>query len=129
MKNRMVIIALLVLCTANAFAQQTESARPSTRQHTLMPVPAMVQFQTGRLNITAAFDIAIDGFTDDRLQGALFRMARRLEGRTGFEFKRATPKDAKAAALIIQCKGAGKAVPALDEDESYALTVADNQAV
>ena len=80
-------IALLLLCAFRIAAQQSDSAMPVI-QHRLMPVPASVQFQTGRLKIDAAFTVAIDGYTDARLEGAIFRASRRLEGRTGFEFSR-----------------------------------------
>lgn len=127
MKNRWFTMALLLLCPLNTSAQQLSSNTSTTRQHRLMPVPASVQFQSGRQKIDSSFTVAVAGYTDERLQGGIFRMARRLEGRTGFEFSRATPTDTKTAALLIQCKGAGKSVPALEEDESYSLATSDNQ--
>ncbi len=127
MKNRMVVSALLLLIALNVPAQQTDSSQTAASSLRLMPVPASVQLQTGRLNIDASFTVATEGFTDERLQGAIFRMARRLEGRTGFEFSRLAPADAKAARLVIQCQTAGKPVPALEEDESYAIESSDRQ--
>lgn len=94
-----------------------------------MPVPASVMFQTGRLKIDSSFAVAVEGYTDERLQGALFRMARRLEGRTGIEFSRTATANPATAALLIQCNGAGKAIPSLDEDESYTLEAAGQQTV
>jgi hexosaminidase len=128
MKNRMVVVAILLLCALSTPAQQADSPRPLSSQLRLMPVPASVQLQSGRLKIDAAFTTAIDGFTDGRLQGAVHRMARRLEGRTGIEFSRATSADAKTATLAIQCNAAGKAIPAVEEDESYTLEASDKQA-
>src|SRR5689334_22348362 len=109
MKNRMVIFAMLLCGALNTSAQQTDTAPKATRQHNLMPIPAAVQFQTGRLKIDSTFAVAVDGFTDDRLLSGIHRMARRLEGRTGFEFSRTTTPDAKTAALVIQCRASGKA--------------------
>jgi hexosaminidase len=121
-------IALLLLCAFRIAAQQPDSVT-LVMQHHLMPVPAAIQFQTGRLKIDAAFAVAIDGYTDARLEAAIFRAARRLEGRTGFEFSRAVAGDKQTAILLIQCKAAGSAVPSVREDESYTLDVSDKQAV
>ena len=129
MKNRMVVTALLLLSALNTSAQQADSPRSISSPLRLMPVPASVQLQTGRLKIDASFTIAIEGFTDERLQGAIHRMARRLEGRTGLEFSRTASPDAKTAALVIQCKAAGKTVPSIEEDETYALESSDKQTI
>jgi hexosaminidase len=94
-----------------------------------MPVPASIQFQSGRLKIDSSFTVATDGFTDARLQNAIYRMARRLEGRTGFEFSRAATADARTATLVIQCQTAGKTVPSIDEDETYTIQSSDKQTV
>jgi hexosaminidase len=121
-------IALLLLCAFRIAAQQPDSVT-LVMQHHLMPVPAAIQFQTGRLKIDAAFAVAIDGYTDARLEAAIFRAARRLEGRTGFEFSRAATGDKQTATLLIQCKASGSAVPSVREDESYTLDASDKQAV
>jgi hexosaminidase len=101
----------------------------------LMPVPAEVQTSSGRLALTASFKIAVQGPTDARLQAALVRTLRSIEGRTGLAFAHepagayvwaASPAD---AALVIECAGPGLAVPALGEDESYTLDVSSTQAV
>ena len=94
-----------------------------------MPVPAAIQFQTGRLKIDASFTAATAGHTDARLEAAIHRAARRLEGRTGFEFSRALSSDRSSATLLVECKGPGAAVPSVREDESYSLDVSDKQAV
>jgi len=94
-----------------------------------MPAPAAVQFQPGRLKIDPSFIVAAEGYKDATLEAAIHRAARRLEGRTGLEFSRAPVSDPRAAALLIQCKGPAKAVPAVDEDETYSLDVSDRQAV
>jgi hexosaminidase len=129
MKKPRFVIALLLLCSLNAVAQQAEPTQPMLRQHRLMPVPASVQFQRGRLNIDASFRVAVAGHTDARLEAGIHRAARRLEGRTGFQFLRAPATDAQSAALVIECKGPGREVPSLKEDESYSLDVSDKQAV
>ncbi|MFP5262839.1 MAG: beta-N-acetylhexosaminidase [Blastocatellia bacterium] len=129
MKNTRFVIASLLLCALNTPARQTGPAGPLSRQHRLMPVPASVQLQPGRLKIDASFRVAAAGHTDARLEAAINRAARRLEGRTGFEFSRAPSGDARSAALVIECQGPGSEVPSLKEDESYSLDVSDKQAV
>jgi hexosaminidase len=129
MKNIRSVIALLLLCALNSSAQQFESANIQSRQHRLMPVPASVQFQPGRLKIDSSFKVAVDGHTDARLEAGIHRAARRLEGRTGFEFSRAPASGAQAATLLIECKGPGKEIPSVSEDESYSLNVSDKQSI
>ena len=94
----------------------------------LMPVPASVQLQTGRLAITNTFSVATKGFADDRLRGGIARMTRRLAGRTVITLAPDLTVDESKATLVIQCSGAGNAIPSLDEDESYSLEITDQQA-
>jgi hexosaminidase len=129
MKNTRFVVALLLLCALNTSARQIGSTAPASWQHRLMPVPASVQLQSGRLKIDASFRVAAAGHTDARLEAGIRRAARRLEGRTGFEFSRAPATDPQAASLVIECKGPGSEVPSLKEDESYSLDVSDKQAV
>ncbi|HWP43379.1 MAG TPA: beta-N-acetylhexosaminidase, partial [Blastocatellia bacterium] len=127
MKNTKLATIMLLLCSLNTSAQQSDSLQP--RLHRLMPVPASVQFQDGRLKIDASFTVGVSDHTDARLEAAIHRMARRLEGRTGFTFSRELASDPQTATLLIQCKGPGHAVPSLREDESYSLQVDDRRAI
>lgn len=129
MKKIRFAIVLLLLCAPNGAAQQFETAQAASREHRLMPVPAAIQFQVGRLKIDASFTAAAIGHKDARLEAAIHRAARRLEGRTGIEFSRALSNDSSSAKLVIECKGAGATVPSVKEDESYSLDVSDKQAV
>ena len=103
MTNKRFVIALLLACSVRVGAQQIEPAQPVSRQHRLMPVPAAIQFLAGRLKIDANFAVAVDGHTDARLEAGIYRAARRLEGRTGFEFSRVPATDSQTATLLIQC--------------------------
>src|SRR5262245_29735796 len=109
------LIVLIMCCSTFGFAQE------QSKTHSLMPVPASLRFNSGRLAITPSFTIAVKGHSDARLLAAIDRMARRLEARTGLTFARGLASDGTAAALVIQCQGPGKDVPAVDEDESYVL--------
>lgn len=129
MKKLKLPILFLLLCATGVAAQQLETAQATLSEHRLMPVPAAIQFQTGRLKIDASFTAATAGHTDARLEAAIHRASRRLEGRTGFEFSRALSNDRSSAKLVVECRGPGAAVPSVREDESYGLDVSDKQAV
>jgi len=82
---------------------------------------------TGKLRITSAFTVATNGHIDDRLRGGFTRMIRRLAGRTNITL----PLDLSAgdkAGLVIQCDGPGQTIPSVNENESYRLTISDQQA-
>jgi len=110
-------------------AQLPVSAQSQTTAHNLMPVPASLRFNSGRLAITPSFTIAVTGHSDARLLAAIDRMARRLEARTGLTFARGLASDAASATLVILCLSAGEAIPSVNEDESYLLEVSNSQAV
>src|SRR5215510_9073631 len=129
MKTVELITTLLLLCSLCLSATQSDSGGSGSRQHRLMPVPASVAFHTGRLKIDSSFTALVKGHSDARLEAAINRISRRLEGRTGFEFSRAAVSDPESANLLIQCSGPGKPVPSLGEDESYSFDVSDKQAV
>ncbi|MEK6282386.1 MAG: family 20 glycosylhydrolase [Acidobacteriota bacterium] len=125
-------IALLL-----AFASTTVSPVPAQGPTTtvaapgqlnLMPMPASVQLQTGRLPVTNAFTVATKGYADDRLRASINRMTRRLAGRTVITLPLDLAADESSAALVVQCERGGNPVPSLNEDESYSLEITDKQA-
>jgi hexosaminidase len=119
---------MLLLCAWNCSAQESASNATAATEHHLMPVPAQVQFQPGRLGVSKSFSVLVKGHTDARLQAGIARIIKRLEGRTGFEFARGSATGESVAGLVIQCGGPGQALPSMDEDESYSLEVSDKQA-
>ena len=124
LKKILAVTLLVLVATSVPSLSQTQ-----VPYHNLMPVPASLQFQSGRLAVGDSFTIAVKGHSDARLTAAIDRMSRRLEARTGFTFARGLSADAAKAALVIQCHGAGKAIPSVEEDESYTLEVSGLQAV
>jgi hexosaminidase len=126
-------VVLLLTCVLNMTARTTvsgtQSTTPPPAQHHLMPVPASVRFNPGRLPITKSFNVGVRGQRDERLQSAIDRLLRRLEGRTVMEFERGAASDANTATLVVETQGPGQAVPSVDEDESYSLEVSDRQAL
>jgi hexosaminidase len=121
--------ALSLLVLAAGVLTSSGQNPPGPARHTLMPVPASIAFQAGRLTVSAAFATAITGAPDARLLAGIDRALRRLERRTGLVFPRALAKDASAAALVIESGGPGLRVPAVNEDESYTLEIGAAQAV
>ena len=117
----------LLLCLST-LAPAPLCAQESAGRRALMPVPASVRILGGRMKVEQTFSVAFQGHTDARLAAGVERALRRLERRTGLEFSRAPAEAPAAANLVLQTGGPGKAVAALDEDESYALEVSERQA-
>ncbi|HZJ43783.1 MAG TPA: family 20 glycosylhydrolase, partial [Pyrinomonadaceae bacterium] len=117
----------LILLSSNLVAQQTSSDSAMTYQHNLMPVPSSVQFGSGRLTIDGGFRIATNQ-QDPRVQAALGRFLKRLQGRTGLTFATDLSTDIAVSPLVVRFQGPGKSIPSLDEDESYKLEVTSNKA-
>jgi hexosaminidase len=126
------VLLALLLTFASSIVSPIPAQEPATpalpRQLSLMPVPASVQLQPGRLAITSAFSVATKGYADDRLRGGIARMTRRLAGRTVLTLPLDLAVDANTATLVVQCERAGAAVPSITEDESYRLEITDQQA-
>jgi hexosaminidase len=126
MKAHRIVILLLLSSFIPKAAAQTPT--PAAR-HNLMPVPASVRFNAGRLAVDKTFTVAANGHVDERLRAGVERALRRLEGRTVLELARGLSADTTGAKLLIEARGPGKSVPAVDEDESYTLEVNERQAV
>ncbi|HEY8410025.1 MAG TPA: family 20 glycosylhydrolase [Pyrinomonadaceae bacterium] len=109
---------------AVAVAQQ-----PGPQTHNLMPVPASVNFNSDRLSIDESFKVATRGHSDARLQGAIARFVKRLEGRTVLSFAPGLAADDQMTTLIVACDGPGQDIPAVSENESYRLDITDRQAL
>jgi hexosaminidase len=121
------IVALLLL---SSFIPKAAAQAPApAARHNLMPVPASIRFNPGRLAVDKTFTVAADGHVDERLRAGIERAMRRLEGRTVLELARGLSPDTTGAKLLVEARGPGKAVPAVDEDESYTLEVNERQAV
>ncbi|HLM00910.1 MAG TPA: beta-N-acetylhexosaminidase, partial [Pyrinomonadaceae bacterium] len=93
-----------------------------------MPVPASVIWREGRLPVTKSFTVAVKGQTDERLRKYIFRVMRRLEGRTVLELPRELFNNTDGAQLLIETSSTGNPIPRLGDDESYNLEISANQA-
>lgn len=118
--------ALSLACPLHAQGTAAEAIAPD--QLNLMPVPASVQTQTGRLPITGSFNVAVKNYADDRMRAGIARMLTRLAGRTVLTLPADLATDESSATLVVQCERAGDPIPSLNENESYSLEVTDKQA-
>ncbi len=118
------LVFTLILSSAGAIlAQELQSARRN-----LMPLPANVQWKSGKLRVTKTFAVAVTRQTDERLRSYISRIMRRMEGRTVTEFSREFSSDPANAQLLIETQSTGNAIPKLGDDESYNLEISDKQA-
>jgi hexosaminidase len=125
MRQLPALAAIFLFLTMGAATAQNSGM---TTGHNLMPVPSSIRYQSGRLDITKSFTVAISKFSDDRLQRAIDRMTRRLEAHTGIEMARGLAKEPGAATLTVEVQRAGDAVQSVDEVESYSIDVDPNRA-
>ena len=122
------ILTYALTITTPLKAQSPSGAATAPAQLNLMPVPAAMQAQPGRLPITASFNVAIKSYTDDRLRAGIGRMLNRLAGRTVLTLPTGLATDENTATLVVQCERAGETIPSLNENEGYSLEVTDKQA-
>ena len=93
---------LIVFCFV---LSSTCMAQSSTEyRHHLMPVPAHVEFHSGRMAIDATFAVSTDAPQQPALNSAIAGMVRRHEGRTGYQMPTGA-KNGSGARLVIHCKG------------------------
>ncbi|MCA1578755.1 MAG: family 20 glycosylhydrolase [Acidobacteria bacterium] len=120
MKTNFVLSILLVMISA-----------PLSWAQDLMPLPASITVNKDRLAIDESFKVAIRGHSDARLQAAVARFVKRLEGRTVYSFAPGLAVDDQLTTLIVHCEGPGlgKDVPVLNENESYRIDITDRQAL
>src|ERR1041384_6178665 len=115
---QLTIVAACALCTCWPSSAQEPATLGSSNQLSLMPVPASVKQQAGRLPVTGTFSVATKGYADDRLQNGIARMITRLAGRTVLSLTHDLAVDEAAATLVIECERPGDAVPSINENES-----------
>ena len=120
-------IALFLACGSISYAQSSMSEGMLAARRNLMPVPAKVTWREGRLPVGKTFTAALRGQADERLRQYLFRVMRRLEGRTVMELSRDSPSDPSSATLLIETRSTGNSIPKLGDDESYELDISPRQ--
>jgi hexosaminidase len=128
-KGKLVLVTLLFVFAINLWAQTPQPSAEVFLEHHLMPVPMSLRLQPGKLAITSTFTVAVQGYSDQRLQGAIERAVKRVKDRTGLDLPQRLATDPAGAVLLVRCDGPGEAIPSVSEDESYGLNVSSNQAV
>jgi len=113
-------------CAIVVSAQEQQAPE---RKLNLMPVPASVKLQNERLAVDAGFKVATRGHTDARLQAAIWRFIKRLEGRTVLTLSPTLALDDQMTQFIVNCQGPGKNIPSVSEDESYHIDITRRQAI
>jgi hexosaminidase len=121
MKTTRYLLLTLILLTCGPLAM--------AQKHNLMPVPASVTFDNERLAVDESFKVAIRGHSDARLQAAIARFVKRLEGRTVLSLAPGLALDDQLTTLIVHCEGPGKDIPAVGENESYRIDITSRQAL
>jgi hexosaminidase len=92
----------------------------------VMPAPAEAAVSPGRFPATGPLAVTTSAPPGPRLAEAIARAQKRWEAR----FVASGGRDKSLPVrLLVDCKEAGTAVPALSEDESYALDISGSQAV
>ncbi|HEV7395182.1 MAG TPA: family 20 glycosylhydrolase, partial [Pyrinomonadaceae bacterium] len=127
-KSLTLLLIFLLPNAALVSAQQPAPSVAAASKLNLMPEPASVQLQTGRLPLTNTFTVVTKGNVDDRLRAGINRMLRRLAGRTVLSLPVEPGVDENTATLVVQCDRAANEFPSLSEDESYNLQITDKQA-
>ncbi len=128
MSKLLIISIFIIIAVFTISAQEKDLNVLQNERRGLMPVPANVSWKQGRLPVTKDFTVAVAGKTDERLKNYIFRVMRRLEGRTIFEFSRDLSANAADAKLLIETQSTGNAIPQLGDEESYKLEINNNQA-
>ena len=123
----LLLVTLLLVMPSSSMSQVSEAALRNPRRN-LMPVPSSVVWNDRRLPVTKNFNVVVQGQTDARLRNYIFRVVRRLEGRTVLEMPRDLATGATDATLVVETRSTGSAIPKLGDDESYELTISSTQA-
>jgi hexosaminidase len=109
------------------FAASAHAQAPAAFTNTLLPEPAHLSVETGRLELTPSFTVVTDRFHDARLDEAIGRALLRLRSQIGLQIATA-PERGSAGTLTVTVDGPGEAVQSLDENETYSLAVTPNGA-
>jgi hexosaminidase len=88
----------------------------------LMPWPSQVTRQDGAYALDRLPKFQVEG-CDERVRGAETRFVHHLAAKTGVRFDGPANVTPEGLPFTIHCAGRGLAVQALEEDESYHLTV------
>ena len=109
------------------FAVKAQAQAPAAFTNTLLPEPAHLSVETGRLELTPSFTAVTDRFHDARLDESIGRALLRLRSQIGLQIATA-PERGSAGTLTVSVDGPGETVQSLDENETYSLAITPNGA-
>jgi hexosaminidase len=118
--------ALLLAMTTTATT--TAMFAQSTFVNTLMPQPTEIHAASGDLSLTPDTTFHIDAPPSAPLEAAAQRMIVRLQNETGIQFHNALSSATDATTITIKVDGVARTMPALHDDESYRIDIADGHA-
>ena len=114
------------LATAPRLVAQDTTRTDSTITRRLMPVPASVSFEPGRLAIDSGFTVVVGRYENGRLERGVQRAMLRLERRTGVDIQPLS-SDTSRATLLIDVAGPGEKIQSVNEDESYSIDISSSR--
>lgn len=117
------LLALVFTCTLFVTNVSIQAETPLS----IMPLPAHAVAGTGSFPISGSFPIAMEGYTEPRLERAKNRFLVSLTSRTGIPLWQAPA--ASQQQFVIRTGGPSKEVQQLGEDESYHLEVSPTRVV
>jgi hexosaminidase len=120
--RKILLPVFLIALMASAVLTQAAAAQNQAATD-LMPLPAKAAFGSGRLALGTALTYGFAGYREPRLELAVRRAAGRIAARTGIPLAVGEAAGPSQPFLRIECKAAGRPVQAVDEDESYLLTI------
>jgi hexosaminidase len=124
MALRYTIGIIFLVLSASLIAQNP----PVGYQDHLLPTPLHAVFEPGRMTVDSEFTVSVDAPVDPRLAASIQRFLARLENVTAIQLSHDL-KNESSAQLVVHVKSAGNAIPRLDDDESYTLTVSGSRAI
>src|SRR5882762_5796690 len=123
-----ILLTMRILLIANAVSLLAAFATAQPQlQLNLMPMPSVVQPETGQLAIDRSFSIAITGFRDATVERGVQRFVAQLSQETGMLLKNKAAESANPS-LLIHAEHGREEVQSLGEDESYELTIGESGA-
>lgn len=96
--------------------------------NTLLPEPARLTVDQGGLQWSSSFSVSTPHFHNARLNAAIQRTLRELEGKTGTPLSKEIRTEASGATLVVDVQGEGEAIQSVDENEAYSLAVSGSGA-
>lgn len=116
------------LAIALFFSQVVSCSSKERPKNPVVPSPAKISFEQGKLEVGSEFRVILKGYAEPRLERAVRRMIHRLSAQTGIPLASNIEEDDAKAVLEITCRGPSEKIQSWKEDESYTLKVNSSRA-